>query len=50
MRTDSRDRFGTPLEKRLTKNIYKMIKAPGLINIKFKKDAPFWTVVAYKKR
>jgi len=27
-----------------------MKASSGLINIKFKKDAPFWTVVAYKKR
>ena len=37
MRTDSRDRFGTPLEKRFTKKeIYKMMKQSGLERIKFK--------------
>ncbi len=51
MRTDSRDRFGTPLEKRYSKNdIYKMMKQSGLEKIQFKKSTPFWTVIGYKKR
>ena len=42
MRTDSRDRFGTPLEKRYSKNdIYKMMKQSGLERIQFKKSTPF---------
>ena len=50
MRTDSRDRFGTPLEKRYSKReISKMMKQAGLENIKFKNTLPFWTVVGYKK-
>ena len=51
MRTDSRDRFGTPLEKRYSKNeITKMMQSAGLEKIKFKDSVPFWTVVGFKKR
>lgn len=51
MRTDSRDRFGTPFEKRYSKKeIYAMMKASGLEKIKFKNSVPFWTVIGYKKK
>lgn len=51
MRTDSRDRFGTPFEKRYSKKeIYEMMKASGLEKIKFKNSVPFWTVIGYKKK
>jgi SAM-dependent methyltransferase len=51
MRTDARDRFGTPLEKRFTKKqIYKMMKQSGLENIKFKNNVPFWTAIGFKKK
>lgn len=51
MRTDSRDRFGSPLEKRYSKNqIYQMMKEAGLEKIKFKNSVPFWTVIGYKKQ
>lgn len=51
MRTDSRDRFGTPLEKRYSKKeIYHMMKKAGLEKIKFKNTVPFWTVVGHKKK
>ena len=50
MRTDSRDRFGTNLEKRYTKKqIKNMLKKAGLYNIKFSKKAPFWCAVGFKK-
>tara|TARA_Y100000389_G_scaffold205060_1_gene262581 strand:- start:6145 stop:6969 length:825 start_codon:yes stop_codon:yes gene_type:complete len=50
MRTDSRDRFGTPLEKRFSKKeIYKMMKDSGLVKIKFKKSQPFWTAIGFKR-
>jgi SAM-dependent methyltransferase len=43
MRTDARDRFGTPLEKRFTKcQIAEMMKSAGLVNIRFSDAAPFW--------
>ena len=51
MRTDSRDRFGTPLEKRFTKKeIYKMMQVSGLEKIKFKSSPPFWTAIGFKKK
>ena len=51
MRTDARDRFGTPLEKRFTKKeIYKMMVQSGLEKIKFKNGPPFWTAIGFKKR
>ena len=50
MRTDSRDRFGTPLEKRFTKKeIFKMMKQSGLEKISFKNSVPYWTAVGFKK-
>jgi len=51
MRTDARDRFGTPLEKRFSrKEIYKMMKDAGLEKIKFKNSIPFWTAIGFKKK
>ena len=50
MRTDSRDRFGTYVEKRYSKKqIRLMLKKAGLYKIKFSKNAPFWCVVGLKK-
>lgn len=50
MRTDSRDRFGTPLEHRFSKKqINEMLLSAGLVNIEFSDKAPFWCVVGYKK-
>lgn len=50
MRTDARDRFGTPLEKRFTKiQIKKMMTEAGLIDIKFSETEPFWCSLGYKK-
>ena len=50
MRTDSRDRFGTFVEKRYSKKqIKKMLKHAGLYNIKFSKKAPFWCAIGLKK-
>ena len=49
MRTDSRDRFGTPLEQRFTRSeIETMMKAAGLENIAFSDREPFWVAVGYK--
>ncbi len=51
MRTDARDRFGTPLENRFSKKeIYKMMKKAGLKKIKFSESVPFWTAIGFKKR
>ncbi len=50
MRTDARDRLGTPLEQRFTKlEITKMMENEGLENIEFSDSAPFWCVIGYKK-
>lgn len=43
MRTDARDRFGTPLEKRFRADeIRRMMKDGGLTDIRFSDVPPFW--------
>ena len=50
MRTDARDRFGTPLEQRFSKKqITKMMVDSGLTQIQFSNKAPYWCVVGIKK-
>jgi SAM-dependent methyltransferase len=50
MRTDSRDRFGTPLEKRFTrKEIATMMVAAGLDDVLFSEHAPYWCAVGVKR-
>jgi hypothetical protein len=50
MKTDSRDRFGTPLEQRFKKQeIEEMMIAAGLENITFSDNAPYWCVIGNKK-
>ena len=49
MRTDSRDRFGTPLEQRFTRSeITQLMGDAGLANIQFSENTPFWCAVGYK--
>lgn len=49
MRTDSRDRFGTPLEQRFTRaEINAMMQAAGLEDIRFSESFPFWCAVGLK--
>lgn len=49
MRTDSRDRFGTPLEQRFTRNeIQAMMEAAGLESVVFSEAAPFWCAVGVR--
>lgn len=49
MRTDSRDRFGTPLEQRFTKKqIESMLRVAGFTDIKFSSKAPYWCAVGIK--
>ena len=49
MRTDSRDRFGTPLEQRFTRDEIKaMMERCGLTDIRFSEDTPFWVAVGRK--
>jgi SAM-dependent methyltransferase len=49
MRTDARDRFGTPLEQRFTRaEICQMCAAAGLVDLQFSMRAPYWCLVAFK--
>lgn len=49
MRTDARDRFGTPLEHRFTRQqIKEMMDQAGLVRIVFSDAAPFWCAVGFK--
>ncbi|HEY6359060.1 MAG TPA: hypothetical protein VIX35_12485, partial [Vicinamibacterales bacterium] len=47
IRNDSLDRFGTPLEKRFSReDIRGMLERAGLTSIRFSDSQPFWHVVA----
>lgn len=49
MRTDSRDRFGTPLEQRFTRaEIEAMMQRCGLKEIRFSEGPPYWVAVGRK--
>jgi SAM-dependent methyltransferase len=51
MRTDSRDRFGTPLEQRFTRaEIRAMMQVAGLCDICFSENEPYWVAVGYKRK
>lgn len=51
MRTDSRDRFGTPLEQRFTRQeIEAMMRDAGLENIRFSEAEPYWVSCGTKIR
>lgn len=50
LRTDARDRFGTPLEQRFSlSQITEMMIAADLHNISHSTKAPYWCVIGYKK-
>ena len=50
VRTDARDRFGTPMEHRFTKSqISEMMDKAGLVNVRFSVGVPFWCVVGIKR-
>lgn len=50
MRTDARDRFGTPLERRFTRKVIsQMMAAAGLRDIRFSEAAPYWCAVGFKR-
>lgn len=50
MRTDSRDRFGTPLEQRFSRQeIAAMMDAAGLDDVRFSDHAPYWCAVGIKR-
>jgi ubiquinone/menaquinone biosynthesis C-methylase UbiE len=49
MRTDSLDRFGTPLEHRFTQpEIQQMMEQSGLREVRFSPHAPYWCAVGFK--
>ena len=49
LRTDARDRFGTPLEQRFTRaQIRQMCTTAGLVDLRFSPRAPYWCVVGFK--
>ncbi len=49
MRTDSRDRFGTPLKLRFTRSeLEAMVKRVGLVEIQFLEQEPYWCAVGRK--
>ncbi|MCP5390580.1 MAG: class I SAM-dependent methyltransferase [Sphingomonadaceae bacterium] len=50
MRTDSRDRFGTPLEQRFTRDEIKaMMESCGLEKVEFSDTMPYWVAVGFRK-
>ena len=50
MRTDARDRFGTPIEKRFNRaEIIEMCQKAGLENIVFSSSAPYWCLPQEKR-
>ncbi len=51
MRTDARDRFGTPLERRFSrKKIMEMMEEAGLVDVRFSESVPHWCVVGVKSK
>ena len=49
MRTDSRDRFGTPLERRFSASeIRSMMEAAGLTEVRLSDAEPYWCAVGLK--
>jgi SAM-dependent methyltransferase len=50
MRTDSRDRFGTPLEQRFTRaQIAKMMSDAGLESITVGDSEPYWCAIGFRR-
>lgn len=50
MRTDSLDRFGTPLEKRFTRDeIRDMMTRAGLCNVVFSEEEPYWCALGFRE-
>jgi len=51
LRTDARDRFGTPLEQRFSRaQIRAMCSSAGLVDLRFSTRAPYWCVVGLSMR
>lgn len=50
MRTDSRDRFGTPLEQRFTRSeIARMMADAGLVDVRFSEREPYWVALGRRR-
>jgi ubiquinone/menaquinone biosynthesis C-methylase UbiE len=50
LRTDARDRFGTPVEQRFTREeLEPLMRKAGLERIKFSSLPPYWCAVGYRK-
>ena len=50
MRTDCRDRFGTPLERRFTRGeIERMMARSGFAQIQFASNEPYWVALGVKQ-
>jgi len=50
MRTDSRDRFGTPLEQRFTREeIRDMMTRAGLRDVVFSEEEPYWCALGFRE-
>jgi len=50
IRNDARDRFGTPLEQRFSKNeIRQMMENAGLTDVIFSDNEPYWHAIGKKK-
>ncbi len=50
MRTDARDRFGTPFERRYSKiQIEEMMLASGLADIEFSEKEPYWCAIGRRR-
>lgn len=51
LRNDSLDRFGTPVEKRFSKQqILQMLGEAGFERVTFSGDPPYWCAVAYRRK
>jgi SAM-dependent methyltransferase len=49
MRTDARDRFGTPVEKRFSRTeIVEMMTGAGLVDVRLCNSPPYWCVIGFK--
>jgi len=50
MRTDARDRFGTPLERRFTgAEVIEMMESAGLDGVRLSDKEPFWCAIGFKR-
>jgi hypothetical protein len=51
MRTDARDRLGSPVERRFRAGeIQDMMTAAGLVGVRLSDSPPYWCAVGYRAR